>query len=105
MPDPNQISFVPVEPQHYPLLQKWLAEPHMQEWWGDPDTELGYIRDMVEGRDTTRPFLIALDGAPIGPIVGEDAKRYGWDALHRAYAEKLGLEAKGWPEVFQTPEA
>ena len=45
-----------------------------------------------------------LDGAPIGPIVGEDAKRYGWDALHQAYAEKLGLEAKGWPEVFQTPE-
>lgn len=66
--DPNQISFVPVEPRHYPLLQKWLDEPHIQEWWGDPEEELGFIRDMVEGRDTTRPFLIALEGQPIGYI-------------------------------------
>ena len=51
-----------------PCCATWLAEPHMQEWWGDPDEELGYIRDMVEGRDTTRPFLIALDGGPVGYI-------------------------------------
>lgn len=67
-PDPDQISFVPVEPQHYSLLRQWLGEPHMREWWGDPEEELGFIRDMVEGRDTTRPFLIALDGTPIGYI-------------------------------------
>ena len=66
--DPDQISFVPVEPQHYALLQTWLGEPHMQEWWGDPETELGFVRDMVEGRDTTRPFLIMLQGDPIGYI-------------------------------------
>ena len=32
--DPGEISFLPVEPKHFPLLRKWLAEPHMQEWWG-----------------------------------------------------------------------
>jgi uncharacterized protein YndB with AHSA1/START domain len=32
-----------------------------------------------------------LDGAPIGPIVGEDAMRYGWQDLHDAYAEQLGI--------------
>ena len=66
--DPGEISFLPVEPKHYPLLRKWLGEPHMQEWWGEPDEELGFIRDMVEGRDTTRPFLIALDGTPVGYV-------------------------------------
>ncbi len=30
-----------------------------------------------------------LDGKPVGPIVGENAKNYGWDALHDRYAEKL----------------
>ena len=65
---PERISFVPVEAAHYPLLRGWLTEPHMREWWGEPDPELGYIRDMVEGRDTTRPFLIALDAVPIGYI-------------------------------------
>ena len=66
--DPGEISFLPVEPKHYPLLRKWLGEPHMQEWWGEPEEELGFIRDMVEGRDTTRPFLIALDGTPVGYV-------------------------------------
>lgn len=62
------ISFTPVAPEHYPLLRTWLGRPHMREWWGDPDTELGYIRDMVEGRDTTRPFLIVASGVSVGYI-------------------------------------
>jgi RimJ/RimL family protein N-acetyltransferase len=64
----KQIAFVPVQADHYPLLETWLNAPHMQEWWGDPQTELGYIRDMVEGRDTTRPYLIALEDKPVGYI-------------------------------------
>jgi len=45
-----------------------------------------------------------LDGEPIGPIVGPEAKKYGWEKLHDAYAAKLGIAGKGWPEeVF--PEA
>jgi len=64
----GEVSFVPVRPEHYPLLQKWLGEPHMQKWWGDPDEELGFIRDMVEGRDTTRPFMFMSEGTPIGYI-------------------------------------
>ena len=30
-----------------------------------------------------------LDGQPIGPIRGEDAKNFGWEDLHDAYAQKL----------------
>ena len=66
--DPHQIGFIPVAADHYPLLEAWLKAPHMREWWGDPDEEFGFIRDMVEGRDTTRPFLIACEGDLIGYI-------------------------------------
>ncbi len=31
-----------------------------------------------------------LGGDPIGPIIGDNARNYGWDELHEAYAEKLG---------------
>ncbi|RCS22335.1 GNAT family N-acetyltransferase [Phyllobacterium salinisoli] len=65
---PEEIGFVPVEPGHYPMLRKWLTEPHVREWWGDPEEEMGFIRDMVEGRDTTRPFIMTLNGAPLGYI-------------------------------------
>jgi len=62
------ISFIPVACEHFPLLRKWMTLPHMREWWGEPEPGLGYIRDMVEGRDTTRPFLIAVNGTPVGYI-------------------------------------
>jgi uncharacterized protein YndB with AHSA1/START domain len=39
-----------------------------------------------------------LDGEPIGPIVGRDAKKYGWEKLNDAYSAMLGIEGKGWPE-------
>ena len=31
-----------------------------------------------------------LDGEPVEPIRGEDAMEHGWQALHDAYAERLG---------------
>jgi uncharacterized protein YndB with AHSA1/START domain len=31
-----------------------------------------------------------LDGRPVPPIRGEDARNHGWDDLHDAYAAKLG---------------
>jgi len=66
--DSTRVSFAPVAPEHYSLLGDWLAAPHMREWWGNPEEELGFIRGMVEGGDTTRPFVIVLDDAPVGYI-------------------------------------
>ena len=66
--DPVRIGFSPVGEEHYPLLRTWLEMPHVRDWWGDPDEELDFIRDMVEEKDTTRPFLITLDGEPVGYI-------------------------------------
>lgn len=65
---PRNIAFVPVTAAHYALLRAWLERPHVREWWGEPDTEIGHIRAMVEGRDSTRPFLITLEGTPVGYI-------------------------------------
>lgn len=62
------IAFQPFREDHLPLMARWLEASHVREWWGEPEAELGYIRDMIEGRDTTRPYVILLDGAPVGYI-------------------------------------
>ncbi len=62
------ITFRPVRSEDLPMLATWMARPHWQEWWGDPETELGHIRDMVEGRDTTRPFIFQVGGVDTGYI-------------------------------------
>lgn len=66
--DPARIGFRAVTLADLPLLAGWMQAPHWRAWWGDPETELGYIRDMVEGRDTTEPYLFSLDGRDAGYI-------------------------------------
>ena len=66
--DTVEFSFRPVVPGDYAMLRDWLARPHMREWWGEPEEELSFIRDMVEGRDSSRPFIILLGEKPVGYI-------------------------------------
>jgi hypothetical protein len=41
---------------------------------------------------------LLLDGRPIGPIRGDEARNYGWDELNQAYAEKLSIPVTKLPE-------
>jgi RimJ/RimL family protein N-acetyltransferase len=61
-------DFRPLVHDDLRLMRTWLERPHVREWWGDPEEELGFIRDMIEGRDTTRPFIFSVDGEPAGYI-------------------------------------
>lgn len=62
------IAFRPVCQGDLAKLDGWLRHEHMRRWWGEPETELDKIRDMLEGRDTTRPFIFLIDGKPVGYI-------------------------------------
>lgn len=62
------VTFRPVTADDLLLLANWLARPHWREWWGEPETELGYFREMIEGKDTTRPFIFQVDGKDKGYI-------------------------------------
>ena len=73
------VSFRPVVIADLDLIATWLAEPHVRQWWGDPETEVSAIRDMVEGRDTTRPFLILSGGEPVGYIQSWRIARFQTD--------------------------
>jgi RimJ/RimL family protein N-acetyltransferase len=63
-----RLDIRPMSATDLPLMRAWLDAPHMRRWWGDAETEIGYVRDMIEGRDTTRPFIFSLDGEPVGYI-------------------------------------
>jgi aminoglycoside 6'-N-acetyltransferase len=61
-------DFHPMTADDLPLMRRWLESPHVRAWWGEPELELGYIRDMIAGRDTTRPFIFSVNGEPAGYI-------------------------------------
>ncbi len=62
------IAFRPVTARDLPLLRRWMEQPHWRQWWGDLAEELAYIGAMIEGRDTTRPYIFSVDGQPTGYI-------------------------------------
>jgi len=64
----EHLDFVPLRDVHFELFARWISTDHVRPWWGDPAVELENVRAMVEGRDSTRPFCICLDGRPIGYI-------------------------------------
>jgi RimJ/RimL family protein N-acetyltransferase len=62
------VRFEPMMMDHLPMMRAWLERPHVREWWGDPDTELAGIVEMIKGRDLTRPFIFHVDEKPMGYI-------------------------------------
>lgn len=90
-------------------LLRWELEP-------SPAGTRLTLRQTVEDRDWV-PRVAAgwhlcltvaehlLDGRPVGPILGEDARNHGWDELHDAYAARLGIEGTGWPQDAEQPES
>jgi uncharacterized protein YndB with AHSA1/START domain len=80
--------------------------------WELAATETGTrltLRHTVEGRDWVPKVAagwhlcldvaqLLLDGRPIGPIRGEEARNYGWNELNEAYAKKLSIPVTELPE-------
>jgi aminoglycoside 6'-N-acetyltransferase len=61
----SAVRFVPVAEIHRPLLLHWLSQPHVQEWWGDPQKELALIYD---NKGEHQPFIVEVAGQPIAYI-------------------------------------
>ena len=64
-------DFRPVTRKDLPLLAGWLAEPHWQKWWGDPQEELAQIEEHLNSI-SVEPLIVELDGKPIGYIQSYD---------------------------------
>ncbi len=66
MTDPllrDGFGFRPMTSADLPLMRGWLREPHLREFWGDPDAQ---YEIMVEGLelDWVEPMLVTDEGAP-----------------------------------------
>lgn len=59
----SDITFRSVTKKDTALLKRWIAAPHWQEWWGEPDTEVTEIMDSLDS-DSVEPMIAELDGKP-----------------------------------------
>lgn len=57
------IRFELVTEADVPLLRGWLCEPHVRQWWGDPETELALIRE-ARRNGSADGYIVHIDGGP-----------------------------------------
>ena len=69
-PDPT-ITFERLERVHLPLLQRWLAEPHVARWWNhdpSPDAVESDFGPTIDGEEPAKDYIAFVDGEPFGVI-------------------------------------
>jgi aminoglycoside 6'-N-acetyltransferase len=64
-------SFRPVTEDDLPMIAGWLAEPHVAEWWNDPDEEIAAIREHIDSV-SVEPLIVELDSRPIAYLQAYD---------------------------------
>jgi aminoglycoside 6'-N-acetyltransferase len=70
----QRYAFRPVVAADLPMLGAWLDRPHVAEWWDDADDKLAEIREAMAD-PSTQPFIVELDGRPIGYLQCYDPHR------------------------------
>ncbi len=74
-----KISFQPFEEKHFPLLLRWLKEPHVKEFWSEPEDENvlkeKYLKKLVERG--VFPQIIVLNDQEVGYIQSYEACSVG----------------------------
>ncbi len=63
--------FRPVTDKDFHLLERWLAAPHIAEWWDDPARELDAIRGHLDSV-SVEPLIVELNGKPIAYLQSYD---------------------------------
>jgi aminoglycoside 6'-N-acetyltransferase len=84
-PDADKITFKPVVRADIPLVREWFKNPHVIKWWPAPPVgcdEHGFERFLCKMRDDVFPYVMMLDGRPIGYIqyylVNPDSEKHAW---------------------------
>jgi aminoglycoside 6'-N-acetyltransferase len=58
-------QFRPLTEADLPMVRRWLAAPHVVEWWGEPDEQFELVRgDLLH--PAMDQFVVAMDDRPFG---------------------------------------
>ncbi len=56
-------AFCAMSAADLPLVQRWLREPHVQEWWGDPDAQFALLRGDLH-HPAMEQYIVSAGGRP-----------------------------------------
>jgi aminoglycoside 6'-N-acetyltransferase len=71
MPRKPTYGFRAATEDDLPLLAGWLAEPHVREWWGEPDEALAELKQVMT-EESVEPLIVEFKGQPIAYMQSYD---------------------------------
>jgi len=71
-----EYSFRPMTRDDFPMFRHWLAEPHIDGWWQDGETEQRLIEEDMEA-DLVDMRIAMIDGTPFAFIQDYGAHDFG----------------------------
>lgn len=57
--------FRPMNAADLPLIRRWLALPHVLEWWGDPEQQYGLVSGDLD-EPAMDQYIVSAAGGPFG---------------------------------------
>ena len=63
----DRYQFRPMTAADLPLVKRWLAEPHVVQWWGDTCEQFELVSGDLEV-EAMDQFIVATDDRPFGYI-------------------------------------
>jgi aminoglycoside 6'-N-acetyltransferase len=58
-------AFQPMTAADLPLIKRWLAEPHVRQWWGDPDEQYELVSGDLDEAAMDQ-YIVSVTGDPLG---------------------------------------
>ena len=62
---PERYEFRPMSADDLPLVRRWLALPHVAQWWGNPEVQFVLVRGDLD-HPAMDQYIIATAGTPLG---------------------------------------
>lgn len=98
------LGFRPLNRPDFPLLKKWLSEPHVDAWWRQP-FDLAQIENKygprIDGLEPSHVFVIEIGKQPVGFI-----QWYRWlDYPEHAAQLGAGPDTAGLDLAIGEPES
>jgi aminoglycoside 6'-N-acetyltransferase len=59
----REYIFRPMAAADLPMLRNWLREPHVAEWWGDPEQQFALVRGDLDD-PAMEQFIVAISDRP-----------------------------------------
>ncbi len=59
--------FRPMTPADLPLIRRWVTEPHVREWWGDPTEQYALVSGDLD-EPAMDQYVVSTDGTDFGYI-------------------------------------